>query len=138
MGDLQDILRQEKNNDRLIHLYKVGRYWFAFERSAFRLFSVFCADAIFKIKDMKKKEDSMLIAVLKDGVHHRWSPQFTVLERTENEMLIDCRTTCGGFLYWKDSLIPLFTENLHPKPDGTSHHISHLNLEKLLSPIKGL
>lgn len=137
MGDIQDILRREKNNDRMIHLYKVGRYWFAFERSAFRLFSVYRADAIIKVRDIKK-EDSMLIAILKEGVHHRRIPQFTMLERTESKILIDCRTTCGGFLYWKDSLIPLFTENLHPKPGSTSHNISRLDLDRLLPPAKGL
>ena len=29
-----DILNREKNNDRFMHLYHIGTYWVAFERSA--------------------------------------------------------------------------------------------------------
>ena len=36
-----DILNREKNNDRFMHLYHIGMYWVAFERSACRLCSLF-------------------------------------------------------------------------------------------------
>lgn len=36
-----EILGREKNNDRFIHLYSIGTYWVAFERSACRLDSIF-------------------------------------------------------------------------------------------------
>ena len=35
-----DILNREKNNDRFMHLYHIGTYWVAFERSACRLCAV--------------------------------------------------------------------------------------------------
>ena len=30
----KEILAREKNNDKFIHLYDIGAYWVAFERSA--------------------------------------------------------------------------------------------------------
>ena len=37
----KEILAREKNNDRFIHLYDIGAYWAAFERSACRLSGLF-------------------------------------------------------------------------------------------------
>ena len=36
-----EILAREKNNDKFIHLYDIGAYWAAFERSACRLSGLF-------------------------------------------------------------------------------------------------
>ena len=37
----KEILAREKNNDKFIHLYDIGAYWVAFERSACRLSGLF-------------------------------------------------------------------------------------------------
>mgnify|MGYP000109940034 FL=1 len=37
----KEILTREKNNDKFIHLYDIGEYWAAFERSACRLSGLF-------------------------------------------------------------------------------------------------
>lgn len=37
----KEILAREKNNDKFIHLYGIGAYWAAFERSACRLSGLF-------------------------------------------------------------------------------------------------
>ena len=37
----KEILAREKNNDKFIHLYDIGTYWAAFERSACRLSGLF-------------------------------------------------------------------------------------------------
>lgn len=37
----KEILAREKNNDKFIHLYDIGAYWVAFERSACRLSDLF-------------------------------------------------------------------------------------------------
>lgn len=37
----KEILVREKNNDKFIHLYDIGAYWAAFERSACRLSGLF-------------------------------------------------------------------------------------------------
>jgi len=131
MNDIRQILEMEKHNDKHIRLYRIDRYWVAFERSAFNLFSVCHVDTIVKVKDMREEKNSMLIAIVKNGTHGLYNPQFTILEKTENEMLINCRTTCRGFLHWKDSLVSLFDRNLYPVPDDMTQNIQHLNLKML-------
>ena len=37
----KEILAREKNNDKFIHLYDIGAYWVAFERSAYQLHRAF-------------------------------------------------------------------------------------------------
>lgn len=133
MSDILQILELEKCNDKQIRLYRIDRYWIAFERSAFNLFSVCCVDTIVKIKDMKEEKNSMLIAVMKNGTSGLYNPQFTILEMTDNEMLIECRTTCRGFQYWKNSLVSLVTGNLYLAPDDTAYNVQHLNLKMLLN-----
>lgn len=133
MGDIRQILEMEKENNRQIRLYRINMYWLAFERSAFNLFSVCNVDNIIKIKDMKEEKNSMLIAIVKNGTPILYNPQFTILEKSDNEILLGCRTTCRGFQHWKDSLVSLFTENLYPTQDEKSHNIYHLNLEVLLN-----
>ncbi len=76
----------------------------------------------------------MMIAIVKCEILKLYNPQLTVLESSENEMLIGCRTTCrGGFQHWKESVISMFTENLYPAIDDTSYNIQRLNLEMLLN-----
>ncbi|MDR1707585.1 hypothetical protein [Dysgonomonas sp.] len=133
MSDIWQILEMERDNNRQIRLYRIDMYWIAFERSAFNLFSVCNVDNIVKIKDMKEEKNSMLIAIVKNGTPILYNPQFTILEKSENEILLGCRTTCRGFQHWKDSLISLFTENLYPTQDEKSRNIYHLNLEVLLN-----
>lgn len=133
MSDIRQILEMERENNKQIRLYRIDMYWLAFERSAFNLFSVCNVDNIVKIKDMKEERDSMLIAIVKNGAPILYNPQFTILEKSENEILIGCRTTCRGFQHWKDSLVSLFTENLYPAHGEKSHNIYHLNLEVLLN-----
>lgn len=36
-----EILNRESDNDKFIHLYNIGTYWVAFERSAYRLNGLF-------------------------------------------------------------------------------------------------
>lgn len=132
MSDIRQILELERHNDKHIRLYRIDRYWLAFERSAFNLFSACHVDTIVKVKDMREERNSTLIAVVKNGMSGLYNPQFTVLETSDNEVLIRCRTTCRGFQYWKDSLIPLSTKNLYSAGDDASCNIYHLNLETLL------
>ncbi|MFV0537047.1 MAG: hypothetical protein ACK5M3_06685 [Dysgonomonas sp.] len=133
MGDIRQILEMERENNRQIRLYRIDMYWIAFERSAFNLFSVCNVDNIVKIKDMKEEKNSMLIAIVKNGTPILYNPQFTILEKSENEILLGCRTTCRGFQHWKDSLVSLFTDNFYPTQDEKSHNIYHLNLDVLLN-----
>ena len=47
----KDILEREKNNGKFIHLYNIGTYWVAFERSAFRVDKIFqgCEISLFMV-----------------------------------------------------------------------------------------
>lgn len=42
----KEILAREKNNDKFIHLYDIGAYWVAFERSACRLSELFAENEL--------------------------------------------------------------------------------------------
>ncbi len=133
MSNIQQILEKEKSNDKHIRLYRIDGYWLAFERSAFNLFSVCNVDAIFKIKDVREEGNSILIVIVKDGEPCLFNPHFTVLDSSENEVLIVSRTICKGFAFWKDSLIPRFRKNIHPvSEDDIPHMFQYLNLEMLL------
>ena len=46
-----EILERERNNDKFIHLYNIGTYWVAFERSACLLGSIFrrCEISLFRV-----------------------------------------------------------------------------------------
>ncbi len=132
MSDIRQILELERHNDQHIRLYRIDRYWLAFERSVFNLFSACHVDTIVKVKDVKEEKNSMLIAVVKNGMSGVYNPQFTILEMSDSEVLISCRTTCRGFQYWKDSLISLSTKSLYSITDDISCSIHHLDLETLL------
>ena len=47
----KDILERERNNGKFIHLYNIGTYWVAFERSAFRVDNIFqgCEISLFMV-----------------------------------------------------------------------------------------
>lgn len=47
----KDILEREGNNGKFIHLYNIGTYWVAFERSAFRVDNIFqgCEISLFMV-----------------------------------------------------------------------------------------
>ena len=49
----KEILVREKNNDKFIHLYDIGAYWVAFERSACRLSGLFSESelTLFRVSD---------------------------------------------------------------------------------------
>lgn len=108
MGNIDQILELERSNKTKIHLYKTDRKWLAFERSAFNLYSSFYVDSIFKVMDLDRNE-SILIAVLKSGVGSLLvNPPFTVVKKSDEEVLMNCRVTYGGFEHWKDNLVPLY------------------------------
>ena len=48
-----EILSREKNNDKFLHLYDIGAYWVAFERSACRLSGLFSESelTLFRVPD---------------------------------------------------------------------------------------
>lgn len=106
MENIQQILKYEKYNNNRIYLYKIGECWYAYERSAFYMFSICCVDSVFKIKD-SDIGDKMFIAVFMKEIKKMKNPHLTILEKSEDRMIIKSRTTCKGFLHWKDRFLPL-------------------------------
>lgn len=106
MESIQQILRNEKYNENQIYLYKADGCWYAYERSAFYIFSICSVDNIFKVKD-SRIGNMMFIAVLLKGINRMKNPHLTILEESENRMVIKCSTICKGFLHWKDRFLPL-------------------------------
>jgi len=128
MNDIRQILEMERLNNKQIRLYKFDRYWLAFERSAFNLFSIYNVNTIIKIDDESEEKLSMLIAIVENDIPAFYDRQSSVVQAFDNEMIIDCRTTCRGFLHWKESMIALFAENL-----DSLQNIYHLKKRMLLN-----
>lgn len=106
MLDINQILDNESYNEGQIRLYKVDNYWFAFERSAFHLFSANCVDLVFKMtKDDERRED-MLVAILSNEEKIR-KCMYSVNLKSEKEIVVECRTVFKGFQFWRDNFISL-------------------------------
>lgn len=107
MEKLKQILDKEMcdKDDNRIYLYKMNDNWFAYERSAFYLFSINQSDAIFKIENPEEK-NVILVTMLKSQVNEQKQSHLKILERSEDKMVLDCRVTCKGFLHWKEALMP--------------------------------
>ena len=100
---LPDILFKEARNARYIYLYRAGRYWLAFEKSAFRLSNV-CASAMlypikistapFPIVAASVEYDELVAAV--EGMK--------CLEISETDMIYECGKYYRGGAYdkWHD------------------------------------
>jgi hypothetical protein len=98
-------------------------YWFAFERSAFHLFSINCVDAIFKIGEMLERDDEMLVAILGSDQKVR-KFRYDIRLESEQEIVMECRTVFKGFQFWKDSIVPLGCKG-NPKFEGDSQMQQH-------------
>ncbi|MDR2955392.1 MAG: hypothetical protein LBV43_09950 [Prevotella sp.] len=121
MSDIQQILIKENSNESHIHLYKVDKYWCAFERSAFHLFSIYNVDAVFKVEDTEQ-DNTMLVAIVKTEICNIENSQITIIKESDNEIVIGFRANLYGFKYWKESFTSLFTRNLFTNLDITSIH----------------
>ncbi|HMM01835.1 MAG: hypothetical protein ACK5KN_11870 [Dysgonomonas sp.] len=104
-------MKESKNgsDNNQIYLYKIDDYWFAYEYSAFYLYSICCVDAVFKYVEPENKK-VILISVLKNGYEKAGNPQLRVVERTEHQMVLNCGIKCKGFQQWKDGWITLFKD----------------------------
>ena len=79
----KEILAREKNNDKFIHLYDIGAYWVAFERSACRLSGLFSKSelTLFRVPDCV--EYVVMVSVPADEAEAVWvSTLFCTMEFT--------------------------------------------------------
>lgn len=109
MKNIQQILISEKFNDDQIYLYKMDDCWYAYERSAFYIFSTCSVDGIFKVKDA----NVIFITVSLNGINVRIkNPHFTLLEESDNLIILKSSTIYKGFLYWKDRFLPVHNKSI--------------------------
>ena len=78
----KEILAREKNNDKFIHLYDIGAYWVAFERSAYQLCLTFpdrvpdCVEYVVMASVPADEAEGCLgeYIILHDGIYRKvWS-----------------------------------------------------------------
>ncbi len=91
----KEILAREKNNDKFIHLYDIGAYWAAFERSACRLSGLFseneltlfcvpdCVEYVVMVSVPADEAESYFreYIILHDGIYRKvWSEHSLLME----------------------------------------------------------
>ena len=101
----KEILAREKNNDKFIHLYDIGAYWAAFERSACRLSGLFseneltlfcvpdCVEYVVMASVPADEAESYFreYIILHDGIYRKvWS---------EHSLLM------GGYRHWHETAV---------------------------------
>ena len=101
----KEILAREKNNDKFIHLYDIGAYWAAFERSACRLSGLFseneltlfcvpdCVEYVVMASVPADEAESYFreYIILHDGIYRKvWS---------EHSLLM------GDYRHWHDTAV---------------------------------
>ena len=87
---LIEIIRQERSNDKSIHLYGTGGYWVAFEESAYLLCQVFSAEVLSVISHasypfpivMASISDQELAAYSRRHIVKRNEPEYKELVAT--------------------------------------------------------
>lgn len=99
---MQQILIRESIAKNYIYMYKVDDYWFAYERSAFYLYSICSVDHIFQYFDARHSI-TIAIAVLKNNKKNL-NPQFEIVEDTADQLILSCGIICKGFSHWKNLL----------------------------------
>ena len=102
-GNIQDILREEDTNVHDIHLYRIGNYWAAFEKSAYML-NILCRNAwIFPIKVAGISSTIVMVSIeherlerdfkgtklLKDDNHGRVYKRQTILDNSNYQLWHD-------------------------------------------------
>lgn len=109
-GDyIKQILQKEKDNYDFIHLYKIDNCWFAFERSAFYLFSTSSVDIIMKVEYLPD-DCPLLFVVFKSLSEIRMQNNFhiDVVERSEEEIIVSCNVRCKGFFLWRNNMVTTY------------------------------
>ncbi len=101
----KEILAREKNNDKFIHLYDIGAYWAAFERSACRLSGLFseneltlfcvpdCVEYVVMVSVPADEAESYFreYIILHDGIYRKvWS---------EHSLLM------GDYRHWHETAV---------------------------------
>ena len=103
-----EIVRRERTNKSSVHLYNVGNWWVAFERSAYLLSRLY-PDGYVSVLRMKKNGEKPLIM---EGISKpelsALCQSHTVLHSDDDYMVVSAET-CDSLLYaeWRKGLLVL-------------------------------
>ncbi len=104
--DIKRILQKEKDNYDFICLYKIDNCWFAFERSAFYLFSTSSEDVILKVEYLEE-DNPMLFTAIKslNGMKKQDNFHFDIVKESDSEIIVGCNVRCKGFFLWRNNMV---------------------------------
>ena len=95
-----EILGREKNNDKFIHLYNIGSYWVAFERSACLLGSISpqCEISLFRVVD---RPDYVVMASVPDDEAEAYFRKHLISrKRSDYKVLTVPPLPAGDYYRW--------------------------------------
>ena len=96
----KEILAREQNNDKFIHLYDIGAYWVAFERSAFRLSDIFrqCEITLFRVPSCS--EYMVMASVPADEAEPYFSKHNVSGDGTYHKVRFDDSLLAVDYCHW--------------------------------------
>lgn len=95
-----DILNREKNNDRFMHLYHIGVYWVAFERSAYRLCDLFLENELSLFRVPEYPEYVVMASVPADEAEPYFSKHNVSGDGTYHKVRFDDSLLVVDYCHW--------------------------------------
>ena len=100
-----DILNREKNNDRFMHLYHIGTYWVAFERSACRLCGLFPKSELSLFCVLDCPEYVVMASVPVDEVEGCFRKHVVLCDGVYHKILSDNLLAARDYYRWHDMAV---------------------------------
>lgn len=102
-----DILNREKNNDRFMHLYHIGTYWVAFERSACRLCGLFPKSELSLFCVPGCPEYVVMASVPVDEVEGCFRKHVVLCDGVYHKILSDNLLAARDYYRWHDMAVKM-------------------------------
>ena len=101
----KEILAREKNNDKFIHLYDIGAYWAAFERSACRLSGLFSENelTLFCVPDCV--EYVVMASVLADEAESYFREYIILHDGIYRKVWSEHSLLMGDYRHWHETAV---------------------------------
>lgn len=101
----KEILAREKNNDKFIHLYDIGAYWAAFERSACRLSGLFSENelTLFCVPDCV--EYVVMASVPADEAESYFREYIILHDRIYRKVWSEHSLLMGDYRHWHETAV---------------------------------
>ena len=134
----KEILAREKNNDKFIHLYDIGAYWVAFERSACRLSGLFSKSelTLFRVPDCV--EYVVMVSVPADEAEGCLGEYIILHDGIYRKVWSEHVLPMGDYRHWHEMAVrsghPPIPHNFPPSADLMRHfHPGYTIHQTLLS-----